>query len=217
MCGMYLYPYYHSYQALSIFGKSQSKFGFNSSEDWRGHCIASNMIIRPGKMKMGEIKYLPCSVYLDCWRLATPLVVSLCEPLGLSCWVEIISATQCLGKSIFTKEKTLIPQNLRIEASEQLHMWKAWGQIVRLSSSEPHLLSKMLATLLPWWQFTKCVTESDLKWQFAKKKSSETLICRNRSGTMLCKNMKRDNILNLPVDFRDCVHDSKIACLARSW
>ena len=159
-------PYYHSYQALSIFGKSQSKFGFNSSEDRRGHCIASNMIIGPGKMKMGEIKYRPCSVYLDCWRLATPLVVSLCEPLGLSCWVEIISA-QCLGKSILQKKKTLIPQNLRKEASEQLHMWKAWGQIVRLSSSEPHLLSKTLANLLPWWQFTKYVTESDLKRQFA--------------------------------------------------
>ena len=165
---------------------------------------------------MGEIKYLPCSVYLDCWRLATPLVVSLCEPLGLSCWVEIISA-QCLGKSILQKKKTLIPQNLRKEASEQLHMWKAWGQIVRLSSSEPHLLSKTLANLLPWWQFTKCVTESDLKRQFANKKSSETMICRNRSGAMICKNMKRDNIWNLPVDFRDCVHDSKIACLARSW
>ena len=110
VCGMYLYPYYHSYQALSILGKSQSKFGFNSSEDRRGHCIASNMIIRPGKMKMGEIKYLPCSVYLDCWRLATPLVVSLCEPLGLSCWVEIISATQCLGKSILQKKKPWSPK-----------------------------------------------------------------------------------------------------------
>ena len=105
VCGMYLYPYHHSYQAFPIFGKSQSKFGFNSSEDRRGHCIASNMIIRPGKMKMGEIKYLPCSVYLDCWRLATPLVVSLCEPLGLSCWVEIISATQCP----FYKRKNLDP------------------------------------------------------------------------------------------------------------
>ena len=76
-----------------------------------------------------------------------------CLPLWTT-WPGLLSPghqCQCLGKCIFTKEKTLIPQNLRTEASEQLHMWKAWGQIVRLSSSEPHLLSKMLATLLPWW------------------------------------------------------------------
>ena len=75
-----------SNHVFSKFWKSEAKFWLNASKYWGCHCITSNMVVGPEKNSSYKISPTIIEMgwtHLECCKLATPVVVSICEPLGL--------------------------------------------------------------------------------------------------------------------------------------
>ena len=168
VCGMYLYPYYHSYQALPIFGKSQSKFGFNSSEDRRGHCIASNMIIRPGKNENGR-NQIPSMLSLP-WLLKT------CNSLGcLPLWTTwpglLSSGHQC--HTMFRQVHFYKRKNLEPPKSTYRSLWTT----SYVKSVRPNCAA-LIFRATPPFQNARHPSSLMTIYKMCNRKWSEEMICK---------------------------------------